>query len=398
VYCSLVHVDPRIYGTPGNALAGTTVSSLHRLKYENEEGAYFIFGDLSCKSEGRFRLEFTLFEIRRESCFHVTSVQSDPFTVYSSKEWPGMSESTALTRSFSEQGVRLRLRKEPRALLRKRGPATDDYEPRHYQTKSRQRRESAELVASPESSDVLRQGEGDQSESPEVPKHPQPTPCQTPNRTHSHQSQASSKGGSYDEVPVKRPRTGSSQSQTPIFSQQNQLLHDQRFSQQMYSDPGQSMLSPFRQQISQQQAYTESFMQSPQGSSRGSYMNPRMQPQMGFGLFDAEIQRQDQDPFLPPQPQAVHVNQSPQQGQFGSHFVAPSPSHTTFVIRTHFEPSQGSMAMPPPPNHDRSGNTPWTPLLDPSLSQRESLGPYPTPNQNLSADSMGGDILTSSAP
>jgi len=66
---------------------------------------------------------------------HITSIRSDEFIVYSAKNWPGMAESTPLTRSFSDQGVRLRLRKEPRALLRKRGPASDDYEPMHYRSK-----------------------------------------------------------------------------------------------------------------------------------------------------------------------------------------------------------------------------------------------------------------------
>jgi hypothetical protein len=185
-----------------------------------------------------------------------------------------------------------------------------------------------------------------------------------------------------------------------MFGQQNQPLDDQRFPQQMYSDPGQSMLSPFRQHLPQQQAYSESFLQSPQGSSRGSYMNPPMPMQMGFGYHDADIQRQNQSSFLPPQAQAVHMNQSPQQGQFGSRFTAPSPSHTNFPMfnlpdRSHFDPSLGGM---PPPEFDRSEST-WAPtLVDPSLSAREDFEQYSTSNQNLSAGSMGGDILTSSAP
>lgn len=67
----------------------------------------------------------------REVCL-LTTITSTEFTVHSSRSWPGMGESTSLTRSFSEQGVKLRLRKEPRTLLRKRGPASDDYEPKSY--------------------------------------------------------------------------------------------------------------------------------------------------------------------------------------------------------------------------------------------------------------------------
>lgn len=37
--------------------------------------------------------------------------------VYPAKNFPGMAESTFLSRSFGDQGVRLRIRKEPRTLL-----------------------------------------------------------------------------------------------------------------------------------------------------------------------------------------------------------------------------------------------------------------------------------------
>ncbi|CAO3688776.1 unnamed protein product [Rhizopus stolonifer] len=42
------------------------------------------------------------------------SVISETFQVYSPKSFPGMSESTDITRLFSEQGVRIRIRKEAR--------------------------------------------------------------------------------------------------------------------------------------------------------------------------------------------------------------------------------------------------------------------------------------------
>lgn len=37
--------------------------------------------------------------------------------VHAAKSFPGMSESTFLSRSFGDQGVRLRIRKETRSLL-----------------------------------------------------------------------------------------------------------------------------------------------------------------------------------------------------------------------------------------------------------------------------------------
>ncbi|PQE33900.1 velvet factor protein [Rutstroemia sp. NJR-2017a WRK4] len=122
---------------PGSLLGGTIVSSLHRLKdpETQQDGAYFVFGDLSVKLEGTFKLQFNLFELRGDVYQHMTFVESKDFLVHSTKTFPGMNESTKLTRAFAEQGVRLRIRKEPRALLRKRGPASDDYQPRQYTKK-----------------------------------------------------------------------------------------------------------------------------------------------------------------------------------------------------------------------------------------------------------------------
>lgn len=138
--CTLLREDGRPASENVNtSLAGTLVSSLHRLKdTDNEEGGFFVFGDLSVKLEGKFALQFNLYEMAVPTVSLLKSITSEPFTVHAHKNFPGMSESTFLTRSFSDQGVRLRLRKEPRKLLRKRGPASDDYEPRHYNTARRQ--------------------------------------------------------------------------------------------------------------------------------------------------------------------------------------------------------------------------------------------------------------------
>lgn len=126
-------------GPVSNALLGTIVSSLYSLKdTDNSVGGFFVFGDLSVKCEGTYRLEFTLFELKMPDkwCWYLASVRSAPFTVYAQKYFPGMAESTFLTRSFSDQGVRLRLRKDSRSITtRKRNSTTvADYSrqyPRH---------------------------------------------------------------------------------------------------------------------------------------------------------------------------------------------------------------------------------------------------------------------------
>ncbi|KAI7818300.1 velvet factor, partial [Gamsiella multidivaricata] len=114
--CNLVHADDplgEIVAPAHRALAGTVVSSLNRLKdVDNSDGGFFVFGDMSVRIEGRFSLRMTLFELIEGQVVHVMTTVSNPFTVYSSKTFPGMSESTFLSRSFSDQGVRIRIRKD----------------------------------------------------------------------------------------------------------------------------------------------------------------------------------------------------------------------------------------------------------------------------------------------
>ena len=129
-------VEPRSGREPSeaaSALAGSQSSSLQKVK-DNGRGdsAFFVFGDLSVKLEGIFKLKFSLYESRADDVEFLTDVISAPFQVYSAKTWPGMGESTAMTRALADQGIRLRLRKEPRFRLQPQGPASDHYEPRKY--------------------------------------------------------------------------------------------------------------------------------------------------------------------------------------------------------------------------------------------------------------------------
>ncbi|KAI7872058.1 velvet factor-domain-containing protein [Spinellus fusiger] len=95
--------------------AGQMVQSLHKLKdVDNKDGGFFVFADISVRLEGFYKLKFTLFEMKGCIVHRLSSVMSETFQVYSPKAFPGMSESTFLTRSFSDQGVRVRIRKEAR--------------------------------------------------------------------------------------------------------------------------------------------------------------------------------------------------------------------------------------------------------------------------------------------
>jgi hypothetical protein len=409
--CSLVGQDEGILhpqGTLGAALAGTLVSSLHRLKdSDNNDGAFFVFGDLSVKLEGTYRLQFNLYEMRQNECYHIKCILSDPFPVHSTKNFQGMSESTFLTRSFSDQGVRLRLRKEPRTLLRKRGPAHDDYQPRHYRTSNRQSSQGAERqsVTSPESQDAVRQNEqGEFVESPQGMSGYDQRPQM--GRHYSQQSTASYPVMSYDES-SKRPRTGSEQGQTPTFNQQPLESPGYRG---LYPDPQQSAFGSFSPQGQQAGPFSYSYSQSPHASTiaaRDQYFAQKLNTQTGTPSLYDQPSRSPQYPNFPPQPQAIHYAPSPrQQGQYGT-MMAPSPPASRLIDTTQasleslgIRGPNSPVGAPPvlqmaPPTYGRmSTNIPYLP----SSGRRDSYQGFqsPNPNANLSAGSMAGMYATRS--
>ncbi|KAF2161229.1 hypothetical protein M409DRAFT_69855 [Zasmidium cellare ATCC 36951] len=131
-------------------LTGTPVAGMVYLDRPSPAG-YFIFPDLSVRHEGRYRLSFSLFEELKQpkdhdktedvgqpnaadDSSHVThrlEVKSEPFHVYSAKKFPGLSESTSLSRMVAEQGCRVRIRRDVRMRRRDHksdGKDWDDYE------------------------------------------------------------------------------------------------------------------------------------------------------------------------------------------------------------------------------------------------------------------------------
>jgi len=106
------------------ALTGSLTSSLHRLKDmdshgQSRDGGFFVFGDLSCKIEGKFRLKIILYETLQGQIAGLAETLTGVFEVYNTKNFPGMQESTFMSRSFGDQGVRLRIRKESRQLMKR---------------------------------------------------------------------------------------------------------------------------------------------------------------------------------------------------------------------------------------------------------------------------------------
>lgn len=100
-------------------LMGTLVASPFVGRDEHgEEGCFFCFPDLSCRTPGVFRLKFALVVLDPARHMHsgarsaiVATAMSDPFQVYNAKDFPGMKASTLLTKRLKEQGCLISIKK-----------------------------------------------------------------------------------------------------------------------------------------------------------------------------------------------------------------------------------------------------------------------------------------------
>ncbi|KAF9154496.1 hypothetical protein BG015_000783 [Linnemannia schmuckeri] len=90
---------------------------------EGIPGWYFSFPDLSIRTEGTYTLKFSL--MRFGSCDFSSSEDgqasmlvaeeiSEPFQVFSAKKFPGMTESTELSKAFAKQGLKIPIRNDLR--------------------------------------------------------------------------------------------------------------------------------------------------------------------------------------------------------------------------------------------------------------------------------------------
>ncbi|KAJ1973077.1 hypothetical protein H4R34_005199, partial [Dimargaris verticillata] len=126
--------DQEIYSTKNGKsaiLSGSLVSSVNILRdveHDDQLGAFFVFPDLSIRLEGTYRLKFHLYELVDNQVVFRSHIVSDPFNVYSPKKFPGMTESTALSKSFASQGLKIRIRTDlgtRKRYHRRKYPPTD---------------------------------------------------------------------------------------------------------------------------------------------------------------------------------------------------------------------------------------------------------------------------------
>ena len=154
LYATLEHARPMAQGrVPVTTatlpvLTGTAVAGMAYLDRPKPAG-YFIFPDLSVRHEGKYRLSFNLYEELktpekdadpsvslpapgagrtsgpRDCVYFRLEVKSMPFHVFSAKKFPGLAESTSLSRLVNEQGCRVRIRRDVR--MRRRDKVLDGY-------------------------------------------------------------------------------------------------------------------------------------------------------------------------------------------------------------------------------------------------------------------------------
>jgi len=130
--------------SPRNAYTRTLVGPLssngYRLLDEHRKpGIFFLFQDLSVRTEGTFRLRLRLMNVGappapEPGALHVhtnvspvlAQIFTEPFTVYSAKRFPGVPETTALSIAFGNQGLKLPLRNRHGSSKRRRDDSGSD--------------------------------------------------------------------------------------------------------------------------------------------------------------------------------------------------------------------------------------------------------------------------------
>ncbi len=119
------YIQPLNLQPPSKNLIGCLTATAFKLNdLEQNPGIWFIFNDLSIRSEGFFRLKFHLYQLSDigssddgslavENTLAVKSTcYSNIFQVHTVKRFPGVIDSTKLSKHFASQGMRITARKE----------------------------------------------------------------------------------------------------------------------------------------------------------------------------------------------------------------------------------------------------------------------------------------------
>ncbi|KAN0061921.1 hypothetical protein ACQY0O_005916 [Thecaphora frezii] len=102
-------------------LEGKLAASAHVVRdLDGSKACFFVFTDLSVRLEGVFRLKFQLILLGPPGMGNgtgsnvVAQIETDDFTIYSPRRFPGMTESTELAKALAKQGVQIPIRNDVR--------------------------------------------------------------------------------------------------------------------------------------------------------------------------------------------------------------------------------------------------------------------------------------------
>jgi hypothetical protein len=124
---AVMQASPSSNNHTRNLIGMNAVNACRLNNLDGKPGFWFVLQDLSVRTEGTFRLKLYLFDIGAGNgtngvvdrngptngkgpclCFNF----SDVFQVYSAKKFPGVIESTPLSKCFAQQGIKIPIRKD----------------------------------------------------------------------------------------------------------------------------------------------------------------------------------------------------------------------------------------------------------------------------------------------
>ncbi|KAI5776446.1 velvet factor-domain-containing protein [Geopyxis carbonaria] len=369
---------------PAPVLTGVSVSGMAYLDRPQPAG-YFIFPDLSVRHEGKYRLRFALYEESKEPapapapgrdpleptefCTHRVDVKSRPFTVFSAKRFPGLAESTGLSRVVAEQGCRVRIRRDARVRIRpelrkrrKGGAAAgeeeadgEEVEEEMDETAIRRaqrngRRERDQYDAEREIEQQRRQQVP--TPQPQVQAQAQVYPPPPPPQQQVQQSASQhlqfgqpQQAGAYAHPPQPPP-------QPPPQHQQ----HHQPQQQPQHQPPPQQHQQHHQQQQWQQQ--TPPPQQHQQASVGYDYPPPRRASDAAPGYYAPPPQHQPQhQQYRPPTPTYHHQAYTPSPQQHQPAYPPPPPPQ-----QQQYAPHPHHHQPPPQPQPQQQQQQPYPPL------------------------------------
>lgn len=114
------NVNERAELSTRNLIGSCVVSAAMLKDPEGKYGYWFVLQDLSVRTEGWFRLKLQFVNLCDASGTGVSKgtapilayVFTDKFQVYSAKKFPGVIESTPLSKCFASQGIKIPIRKD----------------------------------------------------------------------------------------------------------------------------------------------------------------------------------------------------------------------------------------------------------------------------------------------